>query len=131
MRLAGAALLLVVAMGFAAAEPAKQSATKAAPAKQEAKSKAPKVDKKAEKKDKKPKITCTVAFEAKSSATRASVSVFRGDRTFAHGRSSKIRNGRLEVPLRGSLRPGRYKITVRVTDADGVTRTLVSSIRVR
>ena len=47
MRLAGAALSLIVAVGFAAAEPAKQSATKAAPAKTETKAKAPKVDKKA------------------------------------------------------------------------------------
>jgi peptidoglycan hydrolase-like protein with peptidoglycan-binding domain len=47
MRLAGAALSLIVAVGFAAAEPAKQPATKAAPAKKETKAKAPKADKKA------------------------------------------------------------------------------------
>jgi hypothetical protein len=78
---------------------------------------------------KKPKISCTVTLGASSSATRATVSISRGDRTVAHGRS-KVRNGRVRVPLHVSLAPGRYRITVRVTDASGATTASSSAIRV-
>jgi hypothetical protein len=47
MRLAGAVLSCLVAVSFAAAEPAKQDAAKAAPAKKETKAKAPKAEQKA------------------------------------------------------------------------------------
>jgi hypothetical protein len=58
------------------------------------------------------------------------VSISRGNRTLARGRSA-VRHSRVRVPLRGSLRPGRYRITVRVTDAGGTTTASSSSIRVR
>ncbi len=80
--------------------------------------------------NKKPKITCTVTFGASSGVKRASVSVSRGNRTYARGRSS-ARRGRVQVPLRGSLPPGRYRIIVRITDETGTTTASSSSLRVR
>jgi hypothetical protein len=82
------------------------------------------------KNDKKPKITCTVTFGASSSATRASISIWHGNHTVARGRST-VRHGRVRVPLRVSLPPGRYRITVRVTDASGATTASRGSIRLR
>jgi hypothetical protein len=79
---------------------------------------------------KKPEITCTVSFHASSSTVRASVSIWRANRTLARGHS-RVRHGRVRVPLRGSLRPGRYRITVLLTDAGGATTASSSLIRVR
>jgi hypothetical protein len=58
------------------------------------------------------------------------VSIWRGNRTLARGHSP-VRRGHVRVPLRGSLRPGRYRITVLVTEAGGRTTASSGSIRVR
>jgi hypothetical protein len=84
-----------------------------------------------EKKDKKkPKISCTVSFQASpADATRASVSVSRGGKTYALG-ASRVRDGKMRVSLSGALPPGRYRIFVRVTDDAGQVKAFRGSIRV-
>jgi hypothetical protein len=74
-------------------------------------------------------VKCTISFSAGASATSATVRLTRGDRTYARGRSA-VRDGRAKVPLRRALPPGRYKLTVQVTDANGSTTASSRQIRV-
>jgi hypothetical protein len=75
-------------------------------------------------------VKCTVTFSASTSATIATVRLSRGGRTVARG-WSRVRAGSARVPLGGELRPGRYTLSVRVTDAGGATTASTTSIRIR
>jgi hypothetical protein len=78
---------------------------------------------------KKPRVRCTVSFSAGASATAAAVRLHRGPRTFARGRAP-VRDGRVRIPLPGSLEPGRYAISIQVTDETGAKDDSTRRIRI-
>jgi hypothetical protein len=78
---------------------------------------------------KKPKLRCTVSFSAGASAASAAVRLHRGNRTFARGRAA-VRDGRVRISLLGRLDPGRYAISIEVTDETGAHHDSTRKIRI-
>jgi hypothetical protein len=78
---------------------------------------------------KKQRVRCTVRFSVGAGASSASVRLSRAGVTVARG-SASLSGGRAAVRLRSPLPPGRYSLTIRVTDAAGSTTAASRRIRV-
>ena len=61
----------------------------------------------------------------------ARVTVKRGTRTVATGSGKPSAKGVVTIRPRRALRKGRYKVTIKLRDAKGATRTLTARLRVR